>query len=164
MKRLIPALLIALVVAACGGGDSEEPPSDTPTSSTFGQFIERADVPTVVYDGTVCTFTGPETVAPGPVKITLDNRAATRARIDVLRLPDDKTYADVVAYVESGEAQANQDSPEWVTQTRIIRAPANELITANRAMFDNDFAILCYVGDNEPFTVSAVAGFTVSEG
>ncbi len=93
----------------------------------------------------------------------LDNRSPTRARIDGLRLPDDKTYQDVVACVESREAQANQESPDWVTETRIVRATANELVTANRTLFDNEGAILCYLGDVEPFTVSAIAGLTAAE-
>ena len=61
-------------------------------------------------------------------------------RIDVLKLPDDKSYDDVIAYVDSGEAEANQDSPDWVAQTRLVRAPANELITANRTLFGATFA------------------------
>ena len=96
--------------------------------------------------------------------MTLDNRSDTRARIDILRLPDDKTFDDVVAYVESGEAEANQDSPDWVDQTRKIRAPANQLMGANRTLFDNTYGILCYIGETEPFAIQAVASFEVTEG
>ena len=164
--RNLPTLLatIALLVAACGGDGGDYSAKSETTVSTFGQFADRADLPTVVYDGETCTYIGPETVDPGPVRMTLDNRSDTRARIDILRFPDDKTLADLVAYVESGEAEANQDSPDWVTQTRKVRAPANQLIGANRTMFDNTYGILCYLGDSEPFRVEAVAAFEVTEG
>lgn len=159
-------LLVAtmLLVAACGGGGGSTDQDPEATIATFGQFVDRAAVPTVVYDGESCTYIGPETVDPGPVRMTLDNRSATRARMDILRFPDDKTFDDLVAYVESGDAEANQGSPDWVTQTRKVRAPAGELITANRTLSDNTYGILCYLGDAEPFRVEAVATFEVTEG
>ena len=159
----------ALLLAACGGDGegsdadvSEVTESDT-TVSTFGQFADRAELPTVVYDGESCTYIGPETVDPGPVRMTLDNRSDIRARIDILRFPEDKTFEDLVAYVESGEAAANQDSPDWVDQTRKIRAPANQLMGANRTLFDNTYGILCYIGEAEPYDIQAVATFEVTE-
>ncbi len=169
---------VVLFAAACGGGDggaAEQPASDgeaqpaeaaepETTVSTFGQFVDRADLPTVIYDGETCTYIGPETVDPGPVRVVLDNRSGTRARMDILRFPDDKTFEDLAAYVESGEAEENQDSPDWVTQTRKVRAPANQLIGANRTMFDNTYGILCYLGDEEPFRIEAVAAFEVEGG
>ena len=163
-------LMAALLLTACGGtgdgggdgggGDATE--SET-TVSTFGQFADRADLPTVVYDGETCTYIGPETVDPGPVRMTLDNRSDIRARIDILRFPEDRTFEDLVAYVESGDAAANQDSPDWVDQTRKIRAPANQLMGANRTLFDNTYGILCYIGETEPFEIQAVATFEVLE-
>lgn len=170
--RTLPVLFAAaaLLLAACGGtedgggngggGDATE--SET-TVSTFGQFADRADLPTVVYDGETCTYIGPETVDPGPVRMTLDNRSDIRARIDILRFPEDRTFDDLVAYVESGDAAANQDSPDWVDQTRKIRAPANQLMGANRTLFDNTYGILCYIGESEPFEIQAVATFEVLE-
>ncbi len=158
----------ALLFAACGGdgdggGDGGGGATESETTvSTIGQFADRADLPTVVYDGDTCTYIGPETVDPGPVRMTLDNRSGTRARIDILRFPDDKTFDDLVAYVESGQAAANQDSPDWVDQTRKIRAPANQVMGANRTLFDNTYGILCYIGEAEPFEVQAVASFEVS--
>lgn len=183
MRRRIwiwPARLtaLALLAAACGGGGNgaEQPASDQgvqpvggaeaqdepeETASTFGQFVDRADLPTVVYDGESCTYIGPEIVDPGPVRMVLDNRSGERARMDILRLPGDKNFDDLAAYVESGEAEANQDSPDWVTQTRKVRAPADQLIGANRTLFDNTYGILCYLGDEEPFRIEAVAAFEV---
>ena len=169
--RTLPVFLAAaaLLLAACGGdgdstgeggGDAAE--SET-TVSTFGQFADRAELPTVVYDGETCTYIGPETVAPGPVRMTLDNRSDVRARIDILRFPEDRTFEDLVDYVESGDAAANQDSPDWVDQTRKIRAPANQLMGANRTLFDNTYGILCYIGESEPFEIEAVATFEVLE-
>ena len=154
-----------LLLAACGGnGEGGGSATDPETTvSTFGQFADRAELPTVVYDGQACTYIGPETVAPGPVRMTLDNRSEIRARIDILRFPEDKTFEDLVAYVDSGEAAANQDSPDWVDQTRKIRAPANQLMGANRTLFDNTYGILCYIGETEPFEVQAVASFEVLE-
>ena len=158
------SLLVAtvLMVAACGGGATtgQDPQA---TVSTFGQFVDRADLPTVVYDGETCSYIGPEAVESGPVRMTLDNRGDTRARMDILRFPEGKTLEDLVDYVESGEAEANQSSPDWVTQTRKVRAPANQVITANRTLFDNTYGILCYLGDEEPFRVEAVATFEVTE-
>lgn len=173
--RALAWLVVLLpVVVACGGegGDPSEQQADATeqqgeseaTVSTFGQFADRAELPTVVYDGETCTYIGPETVDPGPVRMTLDNRSGIRARIDILRFPEDRTFEDLVAYVESGEAAANQDSPDWVDQTRKIRAPANQLMGANRTLFNNTYGILCYIGDTEPFEVQAVAGFEVMEG
>ena len=157
VRRLSILIGVALIAVSCGGGESGT------TASTSGQFVDRVDVPTVVFDGTSCTYTGPETVDPGPVRMTLDNQSAIRVRIDVLKLPDDKSYDDVIAYVDSGEAEANQDSPDWVAQTRLVRAPANELITANRTLFGATFGILCYIGDTEPYAVTAVGSFDVLE-
>ena len=161
----------AVMLAACGGGGNgdgagESGGGDEPetTVSTFGQFADRAELPTVVYDGETCTYIGPETVDPGPVRMTLDNRSDTRARIDILRFPEDKTFEDLVAYVESGDAEANQGSPDWVDQTRKIRAPANQVMGANRTLFDNTYGILCYIGEAEPFVIQAVATFEVLEG
>jgi len=170
--RTLPVFFAAAAVllAACGGtgdgggdggGDATE--SET-TVSTFGQFADRAELPTVVYDGETCTYIGPETVDPGPVRMTLDNRSDIRARIDILRFPEDKTFEDLVEYVESGDAAANQDSPDWVDQTRKIRAPANQLMGANRTLFDNTYGILCYIGETEPFEIQAVATFEVLGG
>ena len=165
-RALVWLVVLLLVGAACGGeggggaegGDAGE--SET-TVSTFGQFADRAELPTVVYDGETCKYIGPETVAPGPVRMTLDNRSGIRARIDILRFPEDKTFDDLVDYVESGDAAANQDSPDWVDQTRKIRAPANQLMGANRTLFDNTYGILCYIGESEPFEIQAVATFEV---
>lgn len=164
----LPAVAALLLLGSCGGdggagdeGGNGGAESDT-TVSTFGQFADRAELPTVVYDGTTCIYIGPETVDPGPVRMTLDNRSDTRARIDILRFPDDKTFEDLVDYVESGEAAANQDSPDWVDQTRKIRAPANQLMGANRTLFDNTYGILCYIGAEEPYEIQAVATFEVS--
>ena len=168
LRALVWLVVLLLVVAACGGdgggdgGDGDGTESET-TVSTFGQFADRAELPTVVYDGETCTYIGPETVDPGPVRMTLDNRSDMRARIDILRFPEDKTFEDLVDYVESGDAAANQDSPEWVDQTRKIRAPANQLMGANRTLFDNTYGILCYIGEEEPFEVQAVATFEVLE-
>ena len=66
--------------------------------------------------------------------MTLDNQSAIRVRIDVLKLPDDKSYDDVIAYVDSGEAEANQDSPDWVAQTRLVlgRQPMSSLPPTGR--------------------------------
>lgn len=161
----LPAVMLVLV-AACGsaGEDGGGGVESEATVSTFGQFADRADLPTVVYDGETCIYIGPETVDPGPVRMTLDNRSGTRARIDILRFPDGKTFDDLVDYVDSGEAAANQDSPDWVDQTRKIRAPANQLMGANRTLFDNTYGILCYIGEDEPFEVQAVATFQVVGG
>ncbi len=158
--------VMLLVVTACGGDGENEGAAAEPeiTVSTFGQFADRADLPTVVYDGETCTYIGPETVDPGPVRMTLDNRSGTRARIDILRFPDGKSFDDLVAYVDSGEAATNQDSPDWVDQTRKIRAPANQMMGANRTLSDNTYGILCYIGEVEPFEVQAVATFEVLEG
>ena len=160
----------ALLLAACGGtadgggdGGGDGATESETTVSTFGQFADRADLPTVVYDGETCTYIGPETVDPGPVRMTLDNRSDIRARIDILRFPEDRTFEDLVEYVESGEAAANQDSPDWVDQTRKIRAPANQLMGANRTLFDNTYGILCYIGEAEPYEIQAVATFEVLE-
>ncbi|MCY4370159.1 MAG: hypothetical protein OXF41_12275 [bacterium] len=169
--RTLPVLFAAaaILLTACGG-DGEDgnegggaAESET-TVSTFGQFADRAELPTVVYDGQTCTYIGPETVDPGPVRMTLDNRSGIRARIDILRFPEGKTFEDLAAYVESGEAATNQDSPDWVDQTRKIRAPANQLMGANRTLFDNTYGILCYIGETEPFEIQAVATFEVLEG
>ena len=169
--RTLPVFFAAaaLLLAACGGdgdgggeGEGDGTESET-TVSTFGQFADRAELPTVVYDGETCTYIGPETVAPGPVRMTLDNRSDIRARIDILRFPEDRTFEDLVDYVESGEAAANQGSPDWVDQTRKIRAPANQLMGANRTLFDNTYGILCYIGESEPFEIQAVATFEVLE-
>lgn len=167
--RDLPVCLVAatLLFAACGGGGGDESGGATEsetTVSTFGQFADRAELPTVVYDGEACIYIGPETVDPGPVRMTLDNRSDTRARIDILRFPEGKTFEDLAAYVESGEADANQDSPDWVDQTRKIRAPANQLMGANRTLFDNTYGILCYIGETEPFEIQAVATFEVVGG
>jgi len=167
--RDLPVCLVAatLLFAACGGdggggGEGGGDESET-TVSTFGQFADRADLPTVVYDGEACTYIGPETVAPGPVRMTLDNRSDIRARIDILRFPEGRTFEDLAAYVDSGDAAANQDSPDWVDQTRKIRAPANQLMGANRTLFDNTYGILCYIGESAPFEIQAVATFEVLE-
>ena len=117
--RDLPVCLVAaaLLFAACGGGEEGGGAGESETTvSTFGQFADRADLPTVVYDGEACTYIGPETVAPGPVRMTLDNRSDTRARIDILRFPEGRTFEDLVAYVDSGEAAANQGQPHPVRQ------------------------------------------------
>ena len=54
-----------LMLAGCGGGGGGDAAESETTVSTFGQFADRADLPTVVFDGTTCTYIGPDTVEPG---------------------------------------------------------------------------------------------------
>ena len=98
---LLPLLLVA---AACGSGDDTTPvatPAATPAgtsdvadgpTTTFGTVdpddedplerrrVQLSEKPTIVFDGTECLYTGPESVELGATRITVDNQRRHQGR------------------------------------------------------------------------------------
>ena len=170
-------LLTAILIAAgCGSGDDTAvAPTGTSdaATTTFGTVapddddplerrrVQLSDIPTVVFDGTECLYTGPESVELGATRITVDNQSDSKMVLEVSLLPDDKTWEDVVAYVGSGEAATAGDVPEWISQSREVRASAGRDVTVTRQLDGGDYALTCFIGESDALTVQVSAPLAV---
>ena len=182
---LLPLLLVA---AACGSGDDTTPvatPAATPAgtsdvadgpTTTFGTVdpddedplerrrVQLSEKPTIVFDGTECLYTGPESVELGATRITVDNQSDTRVVVEVSVLPEDKTWDDVVAYVDSGEAARTGDLPEWIPQSRKVTAPAGRDITVTRQLVGGNYAVTCFINSDPPTVMASAPLAVLGEG
>ena len=156
MSGLVTVLL--LLAAACGGGDATPPATTEAPAGTEAsepgvvattsapaaaaddeddplavRRVAASDRPTVVFDGSECLYVGPEFVEEGPVRLSLDNESELRARLEVSKLADGKTWDDVLVFASSAEAVTGV-LPDWIVQSRKVRATGGREVTVTRAL------------------------------
>ena len=132
MRRLMCAFLVAAVmVAGCGDDDDDSAtPTTAPSGSDEAATNEGADFE-VMFDGEVCTVTGPDSVPAGSYTFVLtDTSELEGPDLYVDAYADGYTYADHAEFIEDagGDGTTGLDRPDWAPQAlRIFGAPTLEL-------------------------------------
>ena len=124
-------VVLAMVAAGCGDDDDD---ASTPTTaaddSDEAATTAIADFE-VVFDGEVCTITGPESVPAGEYTFVLtDTSGLEGPDLYVDAYADGYTYTDHAEFIEDagGDGTTGVDRPDWAPEAvRIFGAPTLEL-------------------------------------
>lgn len=97
MRKLsIMLIAISVIAAACSSASAEQgEEAPTPTAATpptTETTVARSAAATVTYDGTNCTYDGPDTFVAGPLDITYVNDSDLEVGLHMARLFDDTDY------------------------------------------------------------------------
>ena len=148
MKRLLRAPLFAatlvvmlgIIAGACGDDGQDE------ASSTLQ----------VTFDGTDCTYSGPEEVSESDIGVRVDNRSEEAVTLDVFRLQEGNTFDDLVAHIGAGSAE----TPTWARLVGSMPTSAGETANFGMALSAGNYALVCSTDLPRP-QMQAVAAFTV---
>jgi len=142
-KRRGFAFMVVVLVAGCGGGSTTGAATPTPSPQLAG---------TITQTKSDCTFSaGAAHVKAGLVSFTMANQTGADAAFDVWWIPEDHTYAQVVAYMQEERrlAEAGQDGlghpPYFVgTEPPIRGGPSGATsITASGNLTAGTYGIVC---------------------
>lgn len=139
----LPLAVPLILLAACAGG--EKSAQATPDSAAATPVAAAASTPPeVTIVATDFAYEAPDTIAGGLVSLKLVNNGKTLHHVQLLRLLDGKTYADLtegLKHMKPGsppppwiEDVVGPNSPEPGAESRLIR----ELTPGN-------YAIICFV-------------------
>ncbi len=137
--HVLVAAMVLLVVAACGGGD--DPMTVTLTSGD-------------------CTYSGPESVAAGPVSIAVVNETGNLAVFDFHRINETHTYADLASHIDEEQARmdAGTDTVGPPPYTTIIDAVLFLPTDEDRSAAEADGLTVFLVGEEGSLDTTLTAG------
>jgi len=150
MYRRTSLAFSLFLMAACGGGEPQQsaPPTNDVASAPPEYTIVASDF----------SYEAPDTIPGGFVTLKLVNNGKTYHHVQLVRLLDGKTYADLMEglkHMQPGMAPppwiediAGPNTPEPGGQSRLVR----ELVPG-------DYAILCFVDtpDHVPHVMKGMA-------
>lgn len=112
------------------------------------------------FDGSSCTFEGPEELSSGPISLTFYNNSDTLASMNFMWHSSGKSVQDMIDYL--GDDPSTIHKPDWVqdlyTWERVL--PGNS-ITLNLDLEEGIYTILC--ARRIPFAVWFGTGLEVYE-
>jgi hypothetical protein len=142
----IVALLIALdiIAAACGDdGDNGAEGNDSTLEVTF--------------DGTDCTYSGPEQVSENNINFRVANDSDTVLMLDIFRLDESKTFDDLAKHFDGEPGSAVPSSLAQAVKS--IPVPATDATAFGMALTAGEYALVCVTSPQ--LRVQAVAPFRV---
>ena len=120
-------LTAALLLTACDSGDSSgEEPVETATSDLAqdegAAGATDQETLSVTFDGSSCSYDGPEQLSAGDVTVQGTNDSDLILRVSVDLLVDGATVDDFVEYLQPEPKEV--EAPDFVeTQTQVVVAP-----------------------------------------
>lgn len=158
-SRLLPAAVVAVVLASGCGGDGNGGDAGEDTGPDSGALA-------VALTDVECTYSGPESVPAGATSITVENETDQPSRFELLRVAADAAPADLVAYVE-GERLVLSDggTPTWppafiadVVLKEPVRPRWNTSLSAD--LTPGAYGVVCFAGE-PPTALYLAATFAV---
>lgn len=153
--RVFVGLLAAMgMLAACGGDSAEKMASDSAMAA--GNMAAEPTVVTITASD--FAFEAPDTISSGMVTIRLVNNGPELHHVQLVRLSDGKTYADLMEGMKT--MQPTSPMPPWIHDVAGPNAPvpgAEWAITQDLA--PGTYAILCFIpsADNVPHVAKGMS-------
>lgn len=102
-RCFITASMTAVISCAGSGGPIATLQSPSPNAARIG--------PLTLSDGG-CTYAGPPQIASGPVTLRMTNEAKLQFNLDLWKLNQGHTYAELVAHIKEEQRRAAAGEPE----------------------------------------------------
>jgi hypothetical protein len=144
-------MALGMVVVACGA-----PQPSAQQSPTVAAEPAATPVPEVVITAKEYSFAGPESIAGGWTKVTLDNQGAKSHDLVLFRLDDGKTMDDVMAALES-----EGPPPDWISIFGQSSADAGKRTMFIANLVPGKYAMISF-GDEEDGPPDAAKGMVKS--
>lgn len=141
---IIAAFLIVLGIMAAACGNDGQPEAGSTLQVTF--------------DGTDCTYSGPEEVSESNIGFRVVNQSEAVLTLEVFRLQESKTFDDLDEHIKGGAGSA--EPPPWVRSVGSVPTPSDKTSTFGMALSAGNYALVCTTGAPS-LRAQAVASFTV---
>ncbi len=168
---LRPAAMTALLVVAlagCASADedgTEEPGAATPTTADEAAGELAQEVLSVTFDGTSCSYDGPNEVRAGVVAIEAVNDSAVYTEVGIALVDESSTFEDVVAFYQPEPEVV--DSPDFATPIGAVPAEPGQTGSDSFSLGIGQYALVCLilVADEPPpgVFVAQPGGVTVTD-
>ncbi len=157
MKAHLVVGLAMILAASCGGGD--EAPA-APGSGTSEKV-------TLTLSSEGCTYDGPDQTDQRTVEVTLVNEVDQEAHVDLLRIDDEATFAELSAHVadERGRIEAGSlpiGRPAFVTKLTTVEAAEGATTSEEIAVSAGTIGFACIAFDGEQGTMHAAGPLDVT--
>jgi pyrimidine-specific ribonucleoside hydrolase len=128
-RMIFPALILLLV--SCSTPSSTPIPPPTPT-------LAPADM-TVTFDGSKCTYDGPQSVPAGEVTVdwAVKNKDHDKFGLAMVTLNEGKTFDDLDQWPSS-------DPPSWLTLINVWETPPDSMIQVSARITNGPFYFVCF--------------------
>lgn len=156
--------LAAFTLAGCGNAETSQTDTVTPSPAA-------AAAPNMVtFTATEFAFQGPDTIPAGLTMFHLNTNGQELHHVQLVKLEESKTYADLEAAVKAGGPP-----PEWAVPYGGVNPPApGGMAVATQTMEPGNYAVVCMVegpdkvphiakGMMKPLTVTPVANANMTE-
>lgn len=159
MRRTLVLAVPVMLLAACGG----EPKSDAAPDSmaAVSSMVTPAEVTIVAKD---FAFEAPDTISGGVVSLKLVNQGTTYHHVQLLRLLDGKTVADLAEGLK--QMQPGSPPPPWMQDVAGPNSPdpggESHLV---RELTPGNYAMICFIDtpDHVPHMMKGMMkGLTVT--
>lgn len=105
------------------------------------EAVEVTEDLIVTFDGSSCTYDGPQVIREGEITMIMDNLTDTPVGLDLAKLDDGKTWQDMLDYI--GEPGSHKQRPYFITKEN--RSPVISDFRASIFTPDPGFyVIVCY--------------------
>ncbi len=105
------------------------------------EAIEVTEDLIVTFDGSSCTYDGPQVIREGEITMITDNLSDSPVGLDLAKLDDDKTWQDMLDYI--GEPGSHKQRPYFITKENrrvVISDPRAAIFTPDPGFY----VIVCY--------------------
>ena len=96
------------IAVACGVSSGPTATIQSPKSTA----PRAAEIGPLVLSDKGCTYAGPAQIGSGPVALKMTNETKAQFKLDLWKLSDDHTYAELDAHIKEEQRRAAANEPE----------------------------------------------------